>query len=79
MMTVTLEEQVISVQITAIKETTKTIITYFNEANISIKTERAETKVMEFTTPENCTKIRVGFVTSNKQEAIEGYKLEKIL
>ena len=66
-------------KITAIEETTKTIITYFNEANIAIKTERAETKVMEFTTPENCTKIRVGFVTSNKQEAIDGYKLEKIL
>ena len=31
------------------------------------------------TTPENCTKIRVGFVTSNKQEAIDGYKLEKIV
>ena len=66
-------------KITAIEETTKTIITYFNEANIAIKTERAETKVMEFTTPENCTKIRVGFVTSNKQEAINGYKIEKIV
>ena len=48
------------------------------EANIAIKTERAETKVMEFTTPENCTKIRVGFVTSNKQEAINGYIIEKL-
>ena len=65
-------------RITAIEGITKTIITYFDEANKAIKTERAEAKVIEFTTPENCTKIRVGFITSNKQEAINGYKIEKL-
>ena len=30
-----------------------------------------------FTTPENCTKIRVGFLASNKQDAINGYIIEK--
>ena len=65
-------------KITAIKETTKIIITYFDEANIAIKTEKAETNMMEFITPENCAKIRVGFLNSNKQEAINGYKLEKM-
>ena len=64
-------------KITAIEGTAKTIITYFDEANIAIKTEKAETNVMEFITPENCAKIRVGFLNSNKQEAINGYKLEK--
>ena len=34
---------------------------------------------MEFITPEICTKIRVGFFNSNKQEAVNGYKLEKVL
>lgn len=66
-------------KITAIEGTKETIITYFDEANIAIKTEKAGTKVMEFVTPENCTKIRVGFLNSNKQEAINRYKLEKIV
>ena len=64
-------------KITAIEGTIETIVTYFNEGNKAIKTERVETNVMEFITPENCTKIRVGFLNSNKQEAINGYKLEK--
>ena len=64
-------------KITAIEGTTETIVTYFNEDNTAIKTEKAETNVMEFITPENCAKIRVGFLNSNKQEAINGYKLEK--
>lgn len=66
-------------KITAIKGTTRTIITYFDEANVAIKTERAEINVMEFVTPENCTKIRVGFLNSNKQEAINGYIIEKMV
>lgn len=53
------------------------IITYFDKANTAIKTEIVRTNVMEFITPENCAKIRVGFLNSNKQEAINGYKLEK--
>ena len=65
-------------KITAIKGTTRTIITYFDEANVAIKTERAEINMMEFVTPENCTKIRVGFLNSNKQEAINGYIIEKM-
>ena len=35
-------------------------------------------KTKEFITPENCTKIRVGFFNSNKQEAINGYKIEQL-
>ena len=66
-------------KITAIEGTARTIITYFDETNIAIKTEKAETNVMEFITPENCTKIRVGFLNSNKQESINGYKLEKTI
>ena len=66
-------------KITAIEGTTRIIVTYFNEDNTAIKTERVRTKVMEFITPENCTKIRVGFLNSNKQEAIDGYKLEEIV
>ena len=65
-------------KITAIEGTTRTIITYFDEANKAIKTERVETNIMEFITPENCTKIRVGFLNSNKQEAINGYIIEKL-
>ena len=49
----------------------------FDEANAAIKTERIKTNVVEFIAPENCAKIRVGFLNSNKQEAINGYKLEK--
>lgn len=64
-------------KITAIEGTKETIITYFNETNVAIKTERIKTNVVEFVTPENCTKIRVGFSNLNKQEAINGYKLEK--
>ena len=64
-------------KITAIEGTARIIITYFDEANTAIKTERAETNVMEFITPENCTKIRVGFLNPNKQEAINGYIIEK--
>ena len=64
-------------KITAIEGTARTIVTYFNEDNKAIKTEKVETNVMEFITPENCAKIRVGFLNSNKQEAINGYKLEK--
>lgn len=64
-------------KITAIEGTKETIITYFDETNAAIKTERIKMSVVEFITPENCTKIRVGFMTSNKQEAINEYKLEK--
>ena len=64
-------------KITAIEGTEETIITYFDKANTAIKTERIKTNLVEFITPENCTKIRVGFLNSNKQEAINGYKLEK--
>ena len=66
-------------KITATKETKQTIITYFDEANTAIKTEIAKTNVLEFTTPENCTKIRVGFLASNKQDAINGYIIEKTI
>ena len=65
-------------RITAIEGTARTIVTYFNEDNKTIKTERVETNAMEFITPENCTKIRVGFLNSNKQEAIDGYVIEKL-
>lgn len=65
-------------KITAIEGTARTIVTYFNEDNKAIKTERVETNIMEFITPENCTKIRVGFLNSNKQEAINGYKIEQL-
>ena len=64
-------------KITAIEGTVRTIVTYFDEINIAIKTEKAETNMMEFITPENCAKIRVGFLNSNKQEAINEYKLGK--
>ena len=64
-------------KITAIKGTIETIINYFDEANAAIKTERIKTNVVEFIAPENCAKIRVGFLNSNKQEAINEYKLGK--
>lgn len=64
-------------KITAIEGTKRTIVTYFDETGTAIKTERVETNVMEFTTPENCVKIRVGFWNEKQQEAINGYKLEK--
>lgn len=64
-------------KITAIDGTNIIRITYFDENEKAIKTERAGSNVMEFTTPENCTQIRVGFSNVNHQEAINGYKLEK--
>ena len=64
-------------KITAIDGTKRVIVTYFDENEKAFKTERAGSNVMEFTTPANCTKIRVGFSNVNQQEAINGYKLEK--
>lgn len=64
-------------KITAIDGTKIIRVTYFDENDKAFKTERAGSNVIEFTTPENCTKIRVGFSNVNQQEAINGYKLEK--
>lgn len=64
-------------KITAIDGTKRVIVTYFDENDKAFKTERAESNVMEFTVPENCAQIRVGFHNVNQQEAINGYKLEK--
>ena len=65
-------------KITAIEGTARITITYFDENNIAIKTEKTEANVMEFIVPENCAKIRVGFKNPNKQEAINGYIIVRV-
>ena len=57
---------------------TKTIM---NEAGEYLKKaiEQIKNGNIMITTPENCTKIRVGFLASNKQDAINGYIIEKTI
>lgn len=59
--------------------TTRVCLTYFNENNEIIKTDRVDNaNEGEFTTPENCTRVRVGFRTSTQEETIKSYTMEKI-
>ena len=59
--------------------TTRVCLTYFNENDEVIRTDIADNvNNAEFTTPENCTRVRVGFRTTTQKETIKSYTMEKV-
>ena len=59
--------------------TTRVCLTYFNENNEVIRTDIVDNaNEGTFTTPKDCTRVRVGFRTSTQKETIRSYTMEKI-
>ena len=58
--------------------TTRVCLTYFDKNNNILKTDRIDNNEGTFTTPKDCTRVRVGFRTSTQEKTIKSYTIEKV-